>query len=280
MDIKVLKPQHPALRKFIRHFYFLRSETPDFKQSYVTFPQLTIPVSLFAHVRTHVAADRRQIMCWDDPNLGPHAEVDGIFTRPILITYKGKIDEVTVVFEPLGLNQFLNCDLVDVAVGPASRDFNPYGPEFDQFLKHLFALNSIDQRCRLLEAFFLDHYRPFAQPVLSHSFKSLIDSDHKMPISQIARSVGVSHKTLTRMFQRHMGATPVVLRKIARFRRSLELRVGPEAVPRLTQIALLSNYYDQPQFIKEYRYLTGESPTSFFRHVSAIGNKNIFWRML
>jgi AraC-like DNA-binding protein len=198
----------------------------------------------------------------------------------MLINYRGKIDEVTVVFEPLGLNQFLKCDLAEVAVGRASRTFNPYGAEFDQFLVRLFARKNVDQRRQLLEDFFLTHYQPFQHDVLSRSLECLTDIDKNIPVSQIARSVGVCHKTLTRIFQRHLGSTPVVLRKIARFRRSLALRFGGAASSHLTQLAHLSNYYDQPQFIKQYRQLTGESPAKFFRHVSAVDGRDVFWRML
>lgn len=160
MHVSVIKPHDPTLSRFIRHFYFLRSEDADFRLSYITFPQLTTPLSLFTHVRTHLDADRRRADCWEDPDAGCHGEVDGIFTRPMLINYRGKIDEVTVVFEPLGLNQFLKCDLAEVAVGRAGRTFNPYGAEFDQFLLRLFARKNVDQRHQLLEDFFLTHYVP------------------------------------------------------------------------------------------------------------------------
>ena len=280
MDIKIIKPHDRLLSSFIKHFYFLRSNDADFRQSYVTFPQLTTPVSLFNHVRTDQDADRRHANCWQDPEAPPHGEVDGIFSRPMVVSYRGQIDEVTIVFEPLGLNQFLKCDLAEVAVGQNSRTFNPYGAEFDQFLTRLFARNQLDERCQLLEDFLLAHYQPFNHDVVSRSLECLTDTDKNTPVSQIARSVGVCHKTLTRLFQRHLGSTPVLLRKIARFRHSLALKFGDADCCQLTQLAHLSNYYDQPQFIKQYRQLTGESPASFFRHVSAIGGRDIFWRML
>jgi AraC-like DNA-binding protein len=280
MDINVLKPRDPTLRRFIRHYYFLKSESADFRQAYVTFPQLTIPLSLFNRVRTGLRPDRRQATCWHDPQAGPHGTVDGIFTRPMLIEYRGAIDEVTVVFEPLGLNQFLPCEFAAVAVGPGSQTFNPYGVEFDQLLANLFASPRAEERRQLLEDFLLARYTPFHNVVLARALEILVDVDRDVSVSELARSLAVSHKTLTRLFQRHLGATPVVLRRIARFRRSLELRFGGREVPNLTRIAQLSNYYDQPQFIKQYHQLTGESPSEFFRHVSAFGAQDIFWRML
>ena len=279
MEVRVLKPANSALRSFIRHFYFLKSERANFKQSYVTFPQLTTPLSLFTRVRTKLDAGRRHASVWYDPKSKPHGEVDGIFMHPMVISYRGIIDEVTVVFEPLGLNQFLRCNYSEVAVGPASRRFNPYGAVFDQLLSKLFATSDMYERRNLLEEFLLAQYQPFRNEVLSRSLKCLIEVDD-MSVSQIARSVGVSHKTLTRMFQRHLGATPVVLRKIARFRRSLDLTFGSRPPHTSTEIALLSAYYDQSQFIRQYHQLTGDSPMRLYRNLSNISGENIFWRML
>jgi AraC-like DNA-binding protein len=279
MEVKVEKPREHELKKFIRHFYFLKTDSEEFRQSYLTFPQLTTPLSLFVNVRTYLSADRTQAHCWHDRTAGLHAEVDGIFTRPMRINYRGKIDEVTVVFEPLGLNQFLRCDLAEVAVGGASRSFNPYGAEFHQFLGNLFADDKVERRLSVLEDFFRTNYRPFDNEILSRALECLRDTENKTPISQLAQSLGVSHKTITRLFQRHIGATPILVRRIARFRRSLELKFG-DGLSKLAQIAHLSDYYDQSQFIKQIHELTGESPASFFRHVSIMGGKDIFWRML
>ena len=208
MDVKVVKPREHALRKFIRHFYFLRADSEEFRQSYLTFPQLTTPLSLFVNARTSLSADRTLAHCWHDPTVAFHAEVDGIFTRPMRVNYRGKIDEVTVVFEPLGLNQFLRCDLAEVAVGEASRNFNPYGAEFHEFLGNLFADDKLERRVSVLEDFFRTNYRPFDNEILSRALKCLRDTENKTPISQLAQSLGVSQKTLTRLFHRHLGATP------------------------------------------------------------------------
>ena len=279
MEVAILKPDDRTLRGFIRHFYFLTSEKADFRQSYVTFPQLTTPLSLFTQARTRLDAGRRHASVWFDPNSKPHGEVDGIFTRPMIISYRGIIDEVTIVFEPLGLNQFLRCNLSDVAVGPAARRFNPYGAAFDQLLSKLFATKDRHQRRNLLEEFFLAQYQPFNNVVVSDSLKWLIETDN-MSISQIAQSAGVSHKTFTRMLLRHLGTTPVVLRKIARFRRSLELSFVRRSRHTSTEIALLCDYYDQSQFIKQYHQLAGDSPMRLFRNISNLGGEQIFWRML
>jgi AraC-like DNA-binding protein len=279
MQVTVLKPANNDLGKFIRYFYFLKSSSPGFKQSYVTFPQLTTPLSLLTRVRTRLDADRRRARVWYDPKSRPHAEVDGIFSKPMLVCYTGLIDEVTVVFEPLGLNQFLRSSYSEAAMGPASRRFNPYGAVFDRLLSRIFASGNMHERRNLLEEFFLTQYQPFRNEVLSHSLARVI-KEEETSVAQIARSAGVSHKTLTRMFQRHLGASPMVIRKIARFRRSLELMFEKRSPHTSTEVALMSDYYDQSQFIKQYRQLTGDSPTRLQQAVSNICGEKIFWRML
>ena len=279
MEVNVLKPANSELGDFIRYFYFLKSASPDFKQSYVTFPQLTTPLSLFTRARTRLDAERRRASVWYDPKSKPHAEVDGIFSRPMLVNYRGLIDEVTVVFEPLGLNQFLRSDYSEVAMGRASRRFNPYGAVLSRLLSRLFATANIHERRILLEEFFLTQYQPFRNEVLSRSLERVI-KDEGTSVADVAHSVGISHKTLTRLFQRHLGASPMVIRKIARFRRSLDLTFGSESPHTSTEIALMSDYYDQSQFIKQYHQLAGDSPARLHRNISSISGEKIFWRMI
>jgi AraC-like DNA-binding protein len=138
----------------------------------------------------------------------------------------------------------------------------------------------VEKRRRQLEDFFLEQYRAFDHPDLFRSFESLTDADCPVPVAEIARSLGMCHKTLTRLYQRHLGTAPVVLRRIARFRRSIELSQNRAGAGQLTQIAHLANYYDQPHLIREFHEFTGESPARFFRHVSAMGTRDILWRML
>lgn len=279
MEVTVLKPAHGELSTFIRHFYFLKTESVDFRQSYVTFPQLTTPLSLFNRVRTKLTADRRRASVYHEPKAKPSAEVDGVFSKPMLISYTGVIDEVTVVFEPLGLNQFLRSSYSETAMGLAARKFNPYGAVFDRLLSKLFATANVHDRRNLLEDFFLTQYQPFRNEILSRSLESVIKDD-ATSVAEIAHLVGVSHKTLTRLFQRHLGASPMVIRKIARFRRSLDLVFGSRSPNTSTEIALMSDYYDQSQFIKQYHQLGGDSPARLHRAISNIGGEKIFWRML
>ena len=279
MDVRVLQPNDETIARFIKHFYFFKSESKEFRQSYVTFPNLTTPLSLFSSVRFHISDDGRHATCSHDRHASRHAEIAGMFTHPIFVTYNGEIDEIAIVFHPLGLNQFIRHNYCEVA-GRISQTFNPYGGEFERLLANIFQLPGAEQRREALESFFLKHYVPFEDYTFSVALTLLTDFKEEMPVAQIASSVGVSHKTLTRMFQRHLGATPVTFRKIARFRRSLELVLCSTEGDSLTKSAHLSNYYDQAHFIKHYHQLTGEPPASFFRHLTMMGGKDILWRLM
>lgn len=279
MDVRVLKPVDETIARFVKHFYFFKSESKDFRQSYVTFPNLTTPLSLFRNVRFHISDDGRYATCSHDRQPKYHAEIAGMFTHPIFVTYRGEIDEIAVVFHPLGLNQCIRQNYCDVTARN-SQKFNPYGIDFDRLLANIFKLPGVEQRREALESFFLKHYVPFEDNTLSLALTLLTNFNEEMPVAQIASSVGVSHKTLTRRFQRHLGAAPVTFRKIARFRRSLEHVLSGTKSDSLTKAAHLSNYYDQAHFIKHYHQLTGEPPASFFRHVTMMGEQDFFWRLV
>jgi AraC-like DNA-binding protein len=47
----------------------------------------------------------------------------------------------------------------------------------------------------------------------------------------------------------------------------------------LTGIAHGSNYYDQSHMLKDFKALTNLTPTSFFKSLSTVHDKTIFWKM-
>ncbi|HKP35588.1 MAG TPA: helix-turn-helix domain-containing protein [Pyrinomonadaceae bacterium] len=278
MLIEVVKPGSGLLSQYIRHIYFLRSGDRSNRHSYLTFPQLTTPLTLLKNVRSQMDSERRFAYLCQDESAGFHAEVDSVFTKPMHIQYEGVIDEVTIVFEPLGLNQFIEQDLRVVATGTSSRQFNPYGEAFDALLSDVFGTSDRRERLQLIEGFFKKKFVGFCHPVLSEAVRRLTSGSESPSITEIARDLGVSHRTLTRLFQRHLCTTPVVFRKIARFRHSLDIKFRTNPSETLTHIAHHCDYYDQSEFVRQYHELAGESPGKFFRDVSALNNHQIFWR--
>jgi AraC-like DNA-binding protein len=92
---------------------------------------------------------------------------------------------------------------------------------------------------------------PWSLPLLSHVTGSLAAG---APVTEVAREIGWSSRTLQRQCTAVYGYGPATLRRILRFRRSVRL-LG-EGLP-YADVAALAGYADQPHLHREVRDLAG-----------------------
>jgi AraC-like DNA-binding protein len=277
MYIESIEPINPLIARFVAYFYFFENEDGH-TQSYLTFPHINTPVSFFRH--TKVERCGYKIVFSHDEQADYVGYIAGKYQKPLHVTYQGKISEVAIFFKPLGLNQFIRQDYSEIA-SEVTQEFNPYGEALSSnLLRELFVLHSIDEKVRLFEDFLLKHYVPFENKAIEQALALITDVENQLSIAEIAESVGVSHKTLVRLFQRHLATSPIIYRKIARFRHSLENRLSNSSLGNLTEVGNNSNYYDQAYFIKQYRQLTGDTPTQFYRNLTLLASRKVKWQLL
>lgn len=83
----------------------------------------------------------------------------------------------------------------------------------------------------------------------------------RVRIGDLQERSGLPRTALTDRFRAQVGVTPKRFARIARFRRALDLvRAGD--LP-LVEVALSSGYYDQPHLNREFREMSGFSPTAY-----------------
>ena len=278
LRVEVLPPSNPFLMRFIKHFYFIRGRR-DPELSYVTFPQLTTSIYLIKNMRLQFNKSSRRICSTHDPSAAPQAKVFRPFSRPTVVTLIGEVNEVAIVFRPLGINHFIKRPYV-IEVGGAEHLFLGFGDALDKFLSELFALETNEGRREAVEYFLLRQYVGFENQRLKQALPILVDVGNQSSITAISSHLGISSKTFDRLALTHLGTTPCHIRKVARFRHSAELITTTGGAMRLTDIAQASQYYDQADFIRQYHQLAGATPKHFFKHTSNIGGAGILWRML
>jgi AraC-like DNA-binding protein len=103
----------------------------------------------------------------------------------------------------------------------------------------------------------------------------------QVPLAQLVRETGVSHRTFITRFRRAVGLPPKLYARIRRFQRliealphSLEGR-GPGLAaenPCFAQLAADTGYSDQAHLCRDFREFTGLSPTGYLRLAPASPN--------
>ncbi|WP_229367844.1 helix-turn-helix domain-containing protein [Fibrisoma limi] len=77
----------------------------------------------------------------------------------------------------------------------------------------------------------------------------------------------ISHRQLSRLFQRYVGDTPKVFSRIVRFQQLLNARPSIQTLQE-DKVFYDLGYYDQAHFIKEFKTLYGQTPRNAAKDVS------------
>ena len=82
-------------------------------------------------------------------------------------------------------------------------------------------------------------------------------------VAGVARSLGVSERTLERWTRENVGLPPKLLQRVMRFRRFYGL-LQEGSPPSMAQAAIAAGYYDQAHANRDFRAFTGAAPTAHF----------------
>jgi AraC-like DNA-binding protein len=280
MYFETFYPTQAVLKKHIEYYYFFKSETADFNRIYNSFPHILTPINI--HRNVDVFINDSLIKVSESKHSNYTLTINQVRKTPLLVEWKGRLDKITIVFKPLGLNNFLDRPLTDIARG-VSQIFSAWNnaPGFDLFLNHLYSCNKNLERVSVLEDFLVSLYCPLRdQALLVEVLNLLSDFNNELSINEIADRLGLAYRTFGRLFKKHLGISPVVYKKIARFRHSLSNKIVSDHFDKLTALGYESNFYDQSYFIKVYNKFTGTNPTAFFNSVDTLADNRLVLRLL
>lgn len=270
--LTTIAPKHAALRHFIDFFYFFSAEKTE-KWNHIAFPHVNTGVSFFNGV-TILRNDNR-ISIKEDPERKCCIEMLGKYTNPVFVSCEGLVDEVAIVFKPLGVNRFIREDFIQVA----PRYSQPYYNEkWLDAARHLF---QSDNKITFLEDFLcsvLAEQDKFIKMEEALSMLSTAGFDYS--VADVASKLNMSLKTFQRNFTKMMACSPSDYKRIARFRNALQTKIQSDGIKSLTAITYEHNYTDQSYFIREFKKLTNQNPKLFFKEISIVGDNKIIWEIL
>ncbi|MGN0328056.1 MAG: helix-turn-helix domain-containing protein [Lachnospira sp.] len=171
-------------------------------------------------------------------------------------------------FLPAGLNVVLR-DLIgkrilleDIFVDKESK-----------LIVKMFEQTDFYQRIRV----FLEEYtkiekkreKPYGKTELVVAVKDMVyESDGTIKVSELAEMTGYTARYINKVFIEQMGFSPKVFCKIIQFQRSLEfLNYG--APDKMTEAAVNLGYYDQSQFIRDFKMYCGITPKQYLKLIQS-----------
>lgn len=270
--IKTIVPTSPLLGKYIECFYIYEGKSNS-NLRYVAFPHYNTGLSFFKGAT--VQRQNWSVQISENTSVGVHIEILGKYVTPVLIEYKGQLKEISVVFKPLGLNQFISDTYLAIAPKFSQRLINS---DWSRFAENLFL---DDNDIIKLESFLISQFSEHSELLpVQESLSWLENSNDQTSISDLAEFVGLNLKTFQRHFKKHMGCSPIEYRRICRFRNSLNNKLNSAQLKNLTDLTYEAGYFDQSYFIKEFRKLTNHSPKDFFKATSKVDGDKIVWEII
>ncbi len=271
MILKVYQPESPILKRYIACFYILEKTGSGEPLTYFTFPSIYTIVTISAQTSTLVRPDK--IISKHRPSTPIETNLVCDFNQPVLISYEGKINEITTYFKPLGLNPFIQHDLRHYNSG-TFPDFNPYA-DYKEQMAAILTLTDHQERIRALEAYWLSKLRPFESPLLEKVLQQMLDTDKlNQSMTNLSHQIGRSRTTINKHFEQHICKSPSQFKKIIRFRAAIQNHLDDKNnIGRCYHV----DYFDQSHMIRDFKKLTGFTPKIFFSKITALERDQIKW---
>ncbi|MDN3678242.1 helix-turn-helix domain-containing protein [Flavobacterium paronense] len=270
--LKTIIPTSLILKKHIECFYFYSGESSS-KLRYLAFPHYNTGLSFFKGA--FIQRQKYQVEIVESTNSRVSIEILGKYTCPVLVDYTGQLQEIAIIFKPLGISRFFRENYQTIA-----SDFSQElkSSTWSSFGDNIF---SEDLDISKLETFLISQYVDTDElSKLDMSLNLVNNPTKETAISEIALKLGYNTKTFQRHFNKHMGCSPIEYRRICRFRNSIDAKLGEKEIKTLTEITYESGYFDQSYFIKEFKKLTHHNPKEFFKVANTIDGEYIIWEIL
>ncbi|WP_223583138.1 helix-turn-helix domain-containing protein [Sphingobacterium sp. GVS05A] len=271
MIIKIYRPESPVLNRYIECFYILEKTAHEKPVTYFTFPSIYCIVTISAQTSTFVSPDK--IITTYCPSAPIETNLVCDFNQPVLISYDGKINEITTYFKPLGLNAFITHDLQHYNSGTFA-DFNPHA-DYKEAMSAILAIADHQERIKALEAYWISKLRPFEDLLLENVLREMLDTDNlNQSMTTLSRKIGRSRTTINKHFDQHICKSPSQFKKIVRFRAAIQSQLDDKNNRGRSYYV---DYFDQSHMIRDFKKLTGFTPKVFFSKIAALERDEIKW---
>lgn len=147
------------------------------------------------------------------------------------------------------------------------------------FLEKLKKEGDFNARIKLFLEAYIKTSKQYKEPIgkerLVLTIKNMVyENDGIIKISEIADKTGYSERYINKVFIDEMGFSTKTFCKIIQFQRAIEfLNYG--APEKMTDAAVKLGFYDQSQFIKDFKAYSGLTPKKYLQIIKSKGFSNI-----
>ena len=168
-----------------------------------------------------------------------------------------------VVFQPWGLHTISGISGQETINRQVSSD-HLFGPLASMLQTQLVSYSSLRERINQIEGFLRTRTSNLRAvwSLLPRAVQLMHQTNGQLPIQQITQQLATTERSLERHFEQVLGISPKQYSRIIRLQHCLKIHRQQPALS-LTELTYKAGYYDQAHFIREFRQLTGITPTQY-----------------
>jgi AraC-like DNA-binding protein len=273
------KPKSELLMKFISYYYFHSSEKVDVNIKFHYFPNTINAITIYKNSKISFNTNFSSII---QPT--KKKNYTKLYTGLKRVVGSTEIhtpfDKIAIAFEPLGLNSFINNPIQNIISERNNFFISEFDPEIDAILDQVYLLKDYDKKVEVLDDFFISKINNFRCEITEKAIELILKNDEKFKVINLSKILNISSKTLNRKFNLHLNISVKDFIEIAHFRKTFNHYLNNNQNNKLTDLAYQFNYYDQSDFINQFRKITGINPKNLFKKVEHFGNENLFWKKI
>jgi len=271
-----VQPKSEIIRKYIAYYYFHSCTDTKFEKSFVFYPNYKNGLTVYKNAEIVFSEEGTSIF---DSGI---EQLSILYTtnldKSIRVRFNSAFNKIGIVFAPLGLNHFVDKLLFEV-ISERIGYFDYFGLPFEKCITAVYEENDESEKVRLLDSFFESRLADFNVPILEKAVAEIITSGGLAKVSELSEKLTANRKTLLRLFQKHLLCSVEEYKKMVRFRQAINFSQEQNGSNTLTEIALFSQYYDQADFIRQFKSIAKESPKKVIPSISKLGSEDTYWKL-
>ncbi|MEO6904308.1 MAG: AraC family transcriptional regulator [Bacteroidia bacterium] len=198
--------------------------------------------------------------------------IAGLHTKPLTLQFSGKFKLLGIQLRSTVTYEIFNTPMKHLSNSSVSlQDLigNEANNLQDLILENE---NSIPDTIQTIEKFFIKllNSKQSTHPSVLNALQLIEGSKGKKRISEIAKDIHTTERTLERNFLNHVGVPPKIYLGIYRVSSFLQYMSMNKNAPSKTFYDF--GYFDQSHFIREFKKFAGKCPAQYFNDCNKINN--------
>ena len=254
---------HPALRSLIRHIVIIEADFGNVPVSiagnYMPSPEQAMFINLYTRLKSKKSGENNFNTVTSCTLIGPQ-----ITPFKLMVTESHKT--VSIIFQPGGLNRFLNIPMTEMFDnGYSAREV--IGRKIEELLDKSHDTISTVELNRIVQTYFLSKLSNVKEPLpidfaLQHLF-----TNYNTNMDKIAGIACMSIRNFERKCKERLGMPAKMYTRIARFHKAYKMLESRSTIS-WADLTYEVGYYDQTHFIKDFKEFARLTPTLLHKELS------------